>query len=128
MRGRSSRSIAGLVCRVADTPGPRCTWSPEWRKLGSVRMRRPDHSRIVVAVPTKKREAFVVESGAFVGWILVSLASGRVVGTDGLSLVGGPEEEGLSVRCFMVAEVVLAEVLRLSALEMYEAKMKELCA
>jgi hypothetical protein len=45
-------------------------------------MRRPAHSIIVVAVPTKKREAFVAESGAFVGWTFVSLADGRESGTE----------------------------------------------
>jgi len=53
MRGRSCRSTAGFVRRVPVTfyfclafhglkrdamkrhltPGPRCTWSPEWRKF-----------------------------------------------------------------------------------------------
>jgi hypothetical protein len=90
-------------------------------------MRRPDYSRIVVAVPTKKMVALVVDSGALVGWTLVSLVSGREVGTDGLSLVGGPEDEGLSVRRFMDAEFVLAEVWRLSHLGMCEVEMNELC-
>jgi hypothetical protein len=60
-----------------------------------------------VAVPTKKRDAFVESSGALEGWSLVSLASGREAGIEVWFLVGGPEVEGLIERCFMVALVGL---------------------
>jgi hypothetical protein len=62
---------------------------------------------IVVAVPTKKREAFVESFGAFEGCTFVSLASGRESGMEVWSLVGGPEAEGLIERCFITVVVVL---------------------
>jgi len=66
-------------------------------------MRMPDHSKIVVAVPTKKRAAF--RSWALLvpdGWSLISLGSGKEVGTcDGPSRSGGFETAGLTLRCFI---------------------------
>jgi hypothetical protein len=39
--GRSSISTAGLVWRLEIKPYPRWTWSPRWRKFGSVRVVNP---------------------------------------------------------------------------------------
>lgn len=69
-------------------------------------MRKPAYSMIVVAVPTKKREA-LVEDGVFVGWTLVSFAAGNESGIEVVFFVGGPEAEGVIVRCFMVAVVLV---------------------
>jgi len=57
---------------------------------------------MVVAVPTKKRDAFVEAEGALVGWTFVSLAEGREEGIEVWCLVGAPVLEGLRVRCFIV--------------------------
>lgn len=65
-------------------------------------MRRPPHSRMVVAVPMKKREALVDVLGALVGCSLVSWAGGREVGGVVGSCVGGPVVEGVMWRCFIV--------------------------
>lgn len=56
--------------------------------------------RIVVAVPTKSKLAF--SPPAFLGWTLVSLASGSELGSlapAGRSRVGGCAVEGSMVRC-----------------------------
>ena len=67
--------------------------------------------KIVVAVPTKRRLAF--SPPALLGWTLVSLASGRWVGSclsSGRSRVGASEAEGSIVRCFMFADCVVAVI------------------
>lgn len=59
--------------------------------------------KIVVAVPTNNKLAF--SPPAFLGWSFVSLASGRLSGSDlsaGRSRVGASEMEGSIVRCFML--------------------------
>lgn len=50
--------------------------------------RMPSHSRIVVAVPTKKIEGFSLEEG-LVGWALVSFASGVEDGIPGFGFRRG---------------------------------------
>ena len=93
--------MAGLVCRVPVTPGPRCRWSSAFRKLGSVISRSPDHSRIVVAVFTKKRLALMLGGG---GCGRVRLA---VLGQRG----GKSASLGLKTRCGKEVSMVRTEML-----------------
>lgn len=69
----------------------------------------PSHSRIVVAVPMKKRVAFVSSSFALDGWTFVDFASGKALFAT-WSLVGRPEVEGSIIRCFIVVGVTLGRL------------------
>ena len=67
----------------------------------------PSHSKIVVAVPMKRKEAFSALCVVSEGWCLVFLGSGKMVGYVSLERVGGLSLEGSSVRrCFMFASPV----------------------
>lgn len=68
--------------------------------------RIPSHSRMVVAVPTKKREAFSVP--VVDGCSFVSFASGSVEGWSCWSRVGGSLIEGSRVR--RGREVIMAVI------------------
>lgn len=64
--------------------------------------------KTVVAVPTNNNLAF--SPPALLGWIFVSLASGRESGTSALggrSLVAGCALLGSRVRCFIIGFVVV---------------------
>jgi hypothetical protein len=80
--------------------------------------RTPSHSRIVVAVPTKKMDALVAVPEGAVGCCLVALAGGREaagewgwlwvwVWEDGRERIGERDLEGSRTRCGRVAMVEL---------------------